>query len=1182
MRNRVSMMATAVLLIVGAAGAYADVKLPALFSDGMVVQQAVSARIWGWAEPGESVAVEVGWSTAVLRTIASEDGRWSLDLPPAEAGGPFTISVEGTNRITLSNVLVGEVWICSGQSNMEMGLKDAGIWHKGVLDEQQEIASANYPEIRFFTVERNVALQPQTDCKGEWLTCTPDSVAEFSATAYFYGRYLHRKLGVPVGLIHSSWGGTRAEAWTPRETLAALSTYADELAEQWAAPSGENVKAHRTAEEKRNSSRFLLDAQNVGFGKGYAKPDFDASDWQVMNVPASWESSSAEMAGVDGVVWFRKKISIPASWSGRNLVLSLGTIEDCDTTYFNGCKLGGIGYGTDRYWKTPRTYQVPASFVRAGEDNVIAIRVFDDAWNGGLTGKPEDLTLRPADVTSCAYISLVGLWQYRLENVLEPNPIRLAHANCPAVLFDGMINPLIPYSIRGFIWYQGESNHTNGRRYRKLFPAMIESWRHAWHRSDLPFYYVQIAPFNYAEPNSAPELREAQLMTLSIPHTGMAVTTDIAEPDDVHPRNKQEVGRRLALWSLAKTYGREGQEYSGPLYSGMEIDGSSVRIRFDHAESGLVAKGGPLTDFMVAGKDRVFVPAIARIDGSKVVVSAAGVTQPVAVRFAWSNSPTPNLFNKDGLPASPFRTDDWLDAVKSAAAVGEGLVDTAPSNAPVDASVTVDVNDVQVDDFLGVGVEWSAYPWWDISQQDWEKVFRRVEFMRLPLSRVMLDTFWYCRGFDNEGRPVYDWNTSFMKKLYTLLDWCQRNDTTVIIGEWGRPNGKDLDLPADDPRWTRIISDFVEYMLDEKGYTCIKYYNIINEPHGSWSGVNWDEWYSAITGLQNEFKKRGLLERIAIAAPDGDRRFTTRCLKDDSLRALTGIYDEHWYVRQIEVENGILELYAREQLRQINDRDPGKQFVLGELGLVDGKTENDQQPHVYDFWYGVSMADAALQLIRGGVSGFIAWDLDDSMHFCGDGGESMNSLSDPLPENAYERRKVWGFWNILGAENGMPEDERMRPWFCSWAMLSRVFPPGCQTLDVEDSGVGGLRVAGARIPAGSEFHLSLALTNNSEWPRRVRIAVPGVLSEATFAVYEYFDSNGDNLVDAWPRVVDSNENDIFPQLTAVVKDVDLRDGFTVSLPSKGLAVLTTLDHGAPVSVGRMSAGSKSAAVAAER
>ncbi len=1150
-RLAVSSLAGALVLILSLRSS-ADVRLPALIGDNMVVQHGQPARLWGWADAGERVVVRASWHNSPVQTTAGADGRWSVDVPTPDPGGPFTVTIAGNNEITLHDVLVGEVWVCSGQSNMQMCIRENGIWHGGALNWEAEVAAADYPQIRFFAVERRIAAEPQTDCGGAWTVCRPETAAEFSAAAYFFGRTLHQELDVPIGLIHTSWGGTRAEAWTSHKALAAVGDYAGELAEPIVAPTPENSAQHAQAAADRERQRFLLDARNQGFAKGYADREFDAGSWPTMDVPGRWESLGPDMQ-VDGVVWMRRDVTVPQSWAGHNLTLNLGAIEDCDTTYFNNRKLGSTGYGTPRYWEAPRSYLVPSSFVRYGEPNTIAVRVFDDGGTGGLVGGEGALTLRPAAEALPREVPLAGPWKYHLEAVLEPDPVRLAHANSPTVLYNGMIDPLTPYRIRGVIWYQGESNHTRGQAYRTLFPALIADWRSAWDQGSFPFYFVQIAPFNYTAPDSAPVLREAQLQALSVPNTGMVVTTDVAEPDDIHPRNKQAVGRRLALLALAQTYGRD-VPCSGPLYRSMRVEDGAIRVFFDHADGGLVAQGGPLTHFAIAGADRVFTGAEARIEGETVIVSSPGVPEPAAVRFGWCNAPTPNLFNRAGLPASPFRTDDWADAVN------------APPSAPMsehadlDATVAIDLNEVLVDDFLGVGVEWSAYPWWDLSDADWEKVFRRLEFMQLRFSRVMLDAFWYCQGFDDAGEPIYTWDSRFMVKLYRLLDWCQRNNAVVILGEWGRPNGKDLDLAADDPRWTRIIADCVEHLVRRKGYTCIRYYNIINEPHGSWTGVTWDEWYAAITNLQAEFTRRGLLEQVKLAAPDGDRNFTTRCLKYPALRRLTGAYDEHWYVYAADVERGLLELHAREQLRQMAAHDPGKPYVLGELGLVDDKTAGDQQLHVYDVWYGVSMGDAAIQLLRGGLSGFIAWDLDDSMHFCADGGESMNALSDVLPDDAYQRRKIWGFWSILGAENGMPDDEHMRPWFYPWSILSRAFPPGCATVATEETAIDGLRVAAARIPADGGDHLSWAVANNNPWPRRIRLHVPHATRSTALDVYVYADTNHDNVVDNWPRVVDAEGRDIFPSPTRTIEDVDLTNGVTLSLPARSIAIVTTLPH----------------------
>lgn len=488
-----------------------------------------------------------------------------------------------------------------------------------------------------------------------------------------------------------------------------------------------------------------------------------------------------------------------------------------------------------------------------------------------------------------------------------------------------------------------------------------------------------------------------------------------------------------------------------------------------------------------------------------------------------------------------------------------------PVHATPPTLVTVEANRVIRDDFLGVGVQWSSYPWWDISDDDWTKVFDRVEFMQLPFARVMLDTFWYCQGFDDDGTPIYDWDTSYMRKLYRLLDWCEKNNVRVMIGEWGRPNGSDLDLASDDPRWSRIVADFMEHMLDRRGYTCLQYYNLINEPHGSWSGITWEDWKAAIGNLHSEFESRGLLQRIPLALPDGNRQFTSRFLKDEILPLQGGIYEEHWYVYNREIVEGLLEVYTREQLRQIRQKDPEKHFFLGEIGIMDDK-KNDQQMHVFEFWYGVSMADAAIQMMRGGMSGFLAWDLDDAMHINGDGPESMNALGDVLPPDAYDHRKIWGFWDLVGAEHGNPDAERMRPWFFPWSILSRSFPPGCEILEVGETGVPGLRVTAARMARNGKYDLSFAVVNNSDSKAVVRLRVIGVRGTADFVRYDYFDIDNDERVDSWPQTVDDNGNDLFPSPSATLRKVNITEGMTIQLESRGVVVITTNQSNSPVSI----------------
>lgn len=478
------------------------------------------------------------------------------------------------------------------------------------------------------------------------------------------------------------------------------------------------------------------------------------------------------------------------------------------------------------------------------------------------------------------------------------------------------------------------------------------------------------------------------------------------------------------------------------------------------------------------------------------------------------------------------------------------------STAPrLDATVRIDFAKPVTADFLGIGVQWASYPWFEVSPEDWDKLVRRVEFLRLPLARVMLDAFWYCRGFDAGGQPVFDWDTPYLRKLDQLLAFCQHNGTTVLLGEWHHPRGPGLDLASTDPRWTHLVGESVQHFLRERKYTCIRYYNLINEPHGSWSNITPEDWRTALLNLEQEFRRRGLDQDVRIAAPDGDRNLTTRALRDADLRRLTGIYDEHWYVVREEIRRGLLELYAREQLRQIHAADPGKPFILGELGIMDGKTERDQNPDVFRFWYGLAMADAAIQTIRAGVSGVIAWDLDDAMYFLGDGEEYMNALTDQLPPDAYDRRKIWGMWNILGAEHGHPEEEQLRPWFFAWAALARTFPAGCRPVDVEATGIPGLRVAAAQLNSPGGY--SVAIVNHDKWPRRLRIHAPAATGAVALDEWKYIDADGDERVDCWPTTVDAAGRDIFPRPAGQRRDVCLAAGLTLDVPPHALLILTT-------------------------
>jgi len=500
-----AVLVVSVVLSVPAMPVSADVRLPAVIQQRMVLQRDMPVPIWGWADPGEDVTVAIGERRAT--TKADDNGRWMVKLDPMSSGGPFEMTVAGKNTITLANVLVGEVWVASGQSNMEMSVAASAFPKK-------EIAAADHPNIRLFTVPKVPAGEPVQDVDAKWKVCSPDTVHNFSAAGYYFGRELHKKLNVPVGVIASAWGGTAIQPWTPPAGFAAVDGFEAIL-------------------------RKIADAEPV-HRQSVAKALPAYETW----LPKARQAIDAG-----------KNVPPPPPWPSHPL-----------------------------------------------------------ASNAEPTG-----------------------------------------------LYNGMIHPLVPFAIRGAIWYQGEANCGDGLGYAVMMKALIEGWRKVWGQGDFPFYYVQIAPYGkyYAE-KSLPYLWEAQTSAMNIPNTGMIVTTDIGDVDDIHPKNKQEVGRRLALWALAKTYGQADIEYSGPLYKFMEIEGDRIRLHFRHVGGGLASRDGKaLSWFEIAGADQKFVPAEATIDGDTVVVSSKDVAEPKSVRLGWSNVAEPNLMNKAGLPASPFRTDRW-------------------------------------------------------------------------------------------------------------------------------------------------------------------------------------------------------------------------------------------------------------------------------------------------------------------------------------------------------------------------------------------------------------------------------------------------------------------------------------------------------------------------------------------
>lgn len=632
--------------------ARADVTLPAIFSDHMVFQRNDDARLWGKADADESIEIRASWRDDPVAIRADATGHWNATIPTSAAAGPQTITLRGKNTITLRDVLLGEVWLCSGQSNMEWSVGPAV--GPGVMNFKDELTRADHPEIRLFQVQHARADKPMDDCTGRWAPCSAETVTAFSAAGYFFGRRLHQELKTPIGLIQSTWGGTPIEYWMSEPTLRAIPDFAAALDKQ---PEAKVAYAKALAAWEEECK-----AADAGDGKWHAA-DFDDAAWRRADA-LSFEK--LDLANFDGVVWFRATIEVASGAAGREATLDLGAIDDEDVTWLNGRRLGATNVHT-----TPRAYPVPAGALRAGE-NTLAVRVRDTGGFGGFAASPREIALR---IDGGRLIP--SNWRYAVgvdAKSLKPRPAQTW--NDASILYNAMIAPLVPFTLRGVIWYQGESNVNRAFQYRTAFPAMIEGWRRDFRRPEMPFYYVQIAPFEYVrfqrnppEPWTHPsaELREAQLRTLKTPHTGMVVVSDITDNvADIHPANKQDVGDRLARWALAGPYGRTDVVVSGPLYRSMTVEGGAIRLTFDHVGGGLVARGGDLTDFTIAGEDRKFVAATATIDGDTIVVRAASVPKPVAVRFGWTDTARPNLFNRAGLPASPFRTDDWPGATDAA------------------------------------------------------------------------------------------------------------------------------------------------------------------------------------------------------------------------------------------------------------------------------------------------------------------------------------------------------------------------------------------------------------------------------------------------------------------------------------------------------------------------------------
>ncbi len=625
---------------------FADVSLPNFFGDNMVLQRDKQIPVWGWASPKEKITVQFDHQTKT--TKADKSGKWMIKLDNETAGGPYVLTIKGKNTVTFNNVMVGEVWICSGQSNMEMPIEG---WGK-INNYENEIAAANYPLIRHIKVPNTVSSTPQDNIpKTDWKICSPETAGDFTAAGYFFARELFKKLNIPIGLINTSWGGTMVETWTSRQAFENSDEFKDMIATMPQLNLDSMAKVKKEASLKRIEA--LQGSMNNVDATTWNEPATNDNEWPLMQLPNLWETQ--QLGDIDGIVWFRKTINLSAEDAGKAATLELAMIDDNDVTYVNGTKVGS----TNAY-NAKRKYSVDAGVLKEGK-NVIAVRVDDTGGYGGIYGDSADMKLTIGNHA----VPLYGEWHFKVEKITGGSA-SIGPNSYPTLLFNAMLNPLIPYAFRGVIWYQGETNAGRAYQYRKAFPLMITDWRKRWNDGDFPFYFVQLASFNAANGNSNnrstwAELREAQAKTLSLPNTGMAVITDIGDSSNIHPKDKQDVGKRLAAIALHNVYG-ESVVYNGPVYTSMKTEGNKATISFTDIGSGLIAhdKYGYIKGFEIAGADKKFHYAKAYISGNIVVVYSDSVNAPVAVRYGWAdNNLEDNLFNKEGFPAAPFRTDDW-------------------------------------------------------------------------------------------------------------------------------------------------------------------------------------------------------------------------------------------------------------------------------------------------------------------------------------------------------------------------------------------------------------------------------------------------------------------------------------------------------------------------------------------
>jgi sialate O-acetylesterase len=619
----------------------AEVRLPRLLSDGVVLQRDKQVTLWGWADQEQSVEVLLDGEPAATGAVV--DGRWSVSLPPQQAGGPHTIEIVGESRVAVRDVLFGDVWIASGQSNMQLPMQRVRDLYEA------DIAAADRPDIRHFTVPREYEFDaPRDDLEGgQWLAATPESVLELSAAGFFFARELVNTQGVPIGIVNANFGGSAAESWMSEAALEAYPHYLD-VARSYR--DHDYLQSLIDADADKNARwHEALEAADEGLQNAvpWYATELDDSGWDEMNVPGAWADST--IGPVHGAVWFRRSIDVPAVLAGQTAELMLGRIVDADTTYINGQLVGNVTY---QY--PPRRYYVEPGILKPGR-NVIAVRIVNGAGRGGFV-EDKPYWLRVGEET----FDLTGAWRYRLgaEAPALSGP-RFVSYKQPMSFYNGMLAPLLPMTIKGVIWYQGESNADRPSEYRNLFRAMIRNWRADFGQGNFPFIFVQLA--NFMEPSPHPtdsewaETREAQRLALAEPNTAMAVIIDVGEWNDIHPLDKKTVGERLALAARVIAYGESGIVYSGPVLRSVKSSDTDLVLEFDPMGTGLAIRGKELRGFAIAGADGRFVWADAHIDGNRVWLRSADVQRPEYVRYAWADNPdTANLYNAEGLPASPF------------------------------------------------------------------------------------------------------------------------------------------------------------------------------------------------------------------------------------------------------------------------------------------------------------------------------------------------------------------------------------------------------------------------------------------------------------------------------------------------------------------------------------------------